>query len=504
MFWARGEGTDGLFIAPSSGGGARRIASGPFVACWSPDGSEIAIALFVARKIRFLNRLGEEMRTISLQGSQEWVWDMDWSPIQDRLLFVANDHRRQPAIWSIRPDGSDQVKVLTANTEISAARWAPTGDAIYYFRRVNSTFSLYKVRLPPDRPTPAEADAPLVSGLEADGSFALSADGKRLVYARAPYYSNLWVVEAGGSNGQPIRKTQLTHGTSVVERPRVSPDGRSIVFNMGYESRANLYTIGASGQSQKQLTFLESFSVGGTWSPDGRSIAFAGTEGGKRKVWVVNVDGSSPRSISSGDMSDTFEIVWSPGSHLLYQQAGNRNYYVLDPRTRQERLLIKDSSVGWVAYPAYSPDGKKIAIGWNRRPNKGIWIIDTAGSSETLLHRAANPSDSDPLPIGWSDDGTAIYGLDGKRAAYRGLSVSFGETLTLARILRIPVNGGEPTTILTLPFEEVGSVSMFPDGRRFVCTVYSSRSDVWLVEHFDAAAESRTARRASIGSLNPF
>jgi hypothetical protein len=28
---------------------------------------------------------------------------------------------------------------------------------------------------------------------------------------------------------------------------------------------------------------------------------------------------------------------------------------------------------------------------------------------------------------------------------------------------------------------------MFPDARRFVVSVYSSRSDVWVVEDFDAA-----------------
>jgi hypothetical protein len=38
---------------------------------------------------------------------------------------------------------------------------------------------------------------------------------------------------------------------------------------------------------------------------------------------------------------------------------------------------------------------------------------------------------------------------------------------------------------VTLPFDEVGSIAMFPDGRRFVASVYSSRSDVWAVENFD-------------------
>jgi hypothetical protein len=107
-----------------------------------------------------------------------------------------------------------------------------------------------------------------------------------------------------------------------------------------------------------------------------------------------------------------------------------------------------------------------------------------------LIHGPAKP-----FPIGWSLDGTSIYAFDGKRAAYRGLSVSFGETVTEAHIVRLQASGGQPTTILKLPFEEIGGVAMFPDGRRFVCTVYSSRSDVWVVENFDASAESRISRR---------
>jgi hypothetical protein len=47
------------------------------------------------------------------------------------------------------------------------------------------------------------------------------------------------------------------------------------------------------------------------------------------------------------------------------------------------------------------------------------------------------------------------------------------------------VTGGEVETVVALPFDEIGSVSATPDGRRFVCTVYSSRSDVWVVDDFD-------------------
>jgi hypothetical protein len=38
---------------------------------------------------------------------------------------------------------------------------------------------------------------------------------------------------------------------------------------------------------------------------------------------------------------------------------------------------------------------------------------------------------------------------------------------------------------------------MFPDGRRFVVSVYSSRSDVWVVDNFDVTTPRVVHRRAA-------
>jgi Tol biopolymer transport system component/DNA-binding winged helix-turn-helix (wHTH) protein len=490
MFFARGHGGAAQYIAPVSGGSARKIAAGFFVGCWSPDGSTIALGLFVTGKVLFLNRVGDVQRTIALKGtSGDWMSDLDWSRVHGRLLIVADDERRVPSIWTIRSDGSEQAKVFSGESEILAARWASTGDAIYYFSRAGQTISLHKVFVDPERQVAAGKPIPIVNGLESDEGFGISADGKRLVYAKAPYYSNLWLMDVGHSvAGRPSQPTPLTHGTAVIERPRVSPDGSTIVFNMGYESRANLYTIPAAGGTPKQLTFFNAFSVDGAWSPDGQSVAFASTEGGVAGVWVVNANGSSPRPLSNGDMSDVFDITWAPGDRVLYQRAGNRDFFVVDPQTRQKRLLISDSSVGYAASAEYSPDGKTIAVSWNRRPARGLWLLDTDSSRETLVSATHNPTEPIPFPIGWSRDGRYVIAVNGKRAAYRGLTAAFEETITEATILRVAVEDGRTETLLSLPFDEVGSVAMFPDGRRFVATVYSSRSDVWVIDNFDGTA----------------
>jgi Tol biopolymer transport system component len=487
-FFARGNGTATQYIAPAGGGTARKLAAGFFVSCWSPDGSTIALALFVQGRILFLNKLGEVQRNIALQGTREWIWDLDWSPVNGRMLVVTDDQQRRPAIWTILPDGTTQTNAFTGTTEILAARWAPAGDAIYFFTRVNQTMSLYKLFLDASGRSGEGEPRLLMSGLETPEGFSISADGRRLVLSRAPFFANLWLVEAGArADDAPIRQTQLTQGTAVIERPRVSPDGSTILFTMGSDTHANLYTIPASGGTPRQLTFLNAFSADGAWSADGRSVAFASTEGGEARLWIVNADGSLPRPLPSGDMSESFEVSWAPGSRILYQQEGNRNFYSIDPQNPKASLLIKDASVGWSSMAEYSPDGKKIAVSWNRRPTRGVWLIDSEDARETLVLGQGAPSDPSPWPIGWSPDGRFIVGYEGKRAAYRGITASFEETVTEARIVRVPVKGGPPETLMTLPFEEVGSIAMFPDGRRFVVSVYSSRSDVWAVDNFDVS-----------------
>jgi Tol biopolymer transport system component len=286
-----------------------------------------------------------------------------------------------------------------------------------------------------------------------------------------------------------VTTRQLTHGTSLVERPRISPDGTQVLFSKGHEANANLYMMPLGGGEARAVTFFKSFNVGGAWSPDGRSIAFGSTEGGRPRVWVTEADGHNPRAVSSGDFSDSFDVQWSAAGDVLYQQSGNRNYYVLDVRTGRERPFMSDTSLGWVFSPIVSPDGTRIVFAWSRRSGYGLWVRDTRDASERLLYGA-----SIPTPIGWSPDGRSIYAYEGERAASRGLPAPSGETSTRVKVVQVSETG-RATILFTLPFDEVGGITITPDGRHLICTVYSSRSDVWMVEHFDGRSTSEAKDR---------
>jgi Tol biopolymer transport system component/DNA-binding winged helix-turn-helix (wHTH) protein len=487
IVWARGSGWDGVYALPPLGGTPHRIAGGQYIACWSPDSSTIAVGSYRDGKIWFFDRFGDLLRSVSLGDVNGPIVDLSWSPAD--VLAVATSDQGQSSVWTVKPDGTEQRRVVVADSQIPSARWGPNGDAIYYFRRVNQTVSLFKIAVPIGRDSQSGVPTTLIAGLESDHSFALSEDGRRLVYARAPYYSNLWLVEANGGGNERVATRALTHGTALVERPSISPDGTSIVFSIGHEPATNLYTMPITGGVPKQLTFLDSFNLEPVWSADGEQIAFASTEGGKPRVWTVNAGGGLPKVLSSGDMSDTYDLTWSPGSRILYQQSGYRRYYEIDPRTPAERVLINARSVGWTFSPVYSPDGRQVAVKWNRPPDTGIWVIDVSSGREALVYATAAAS---AMPVGWSADGRSIYLIEGKNLNSRGMTAPIGETVTEARIVRVPVTGHAARTVVVLPFEEMGGVSMTADGRLLVCVVYSSQSDVWVVENFDTPPASGT------------
>jgi Tol biopolymer transport system component len=120
-----------------------------------------------------------------------------------------------------------------------------------------------------------------------------------------------------------------------------------------------------------------------------------------------------------------------------------------------------NDSVGWSFYARYSPDGKKVALSWNRPPSQSLWIINLDDYSEVQLRK------ENLIPLVWSRDSKWIYTI--KR--------------TDPRIMMIQVKGSQNRIFYT---PEKGSFSsMTSDGKNIVLSLLESKSDIWLAENFD-------------------
>jgi Tol biopolymer transport system component len=164
-------------------------------------------------------------------------------------------------------------------------------------------------------------------------------------------------------------------------------------------------------------------------------------------------------------------LAWAPGQNILYHRPGNRNFHILNPATEEEMPLVEDDSVGWMFRPKYSPDGEKVAVMWNRRPSRGLWVIPLKDTSQAFFVK------ENIRPIGWSSDGKWVYVSEEKEG--------------FLKILRIELKSRKEEELVNIEFTlEQGepdyySIRMAPNSKQFVFSVYKTHSDVWVVENFD-------------------
>jgi serine/threonine protein kinase/Tol biopolymer transport system component len=461
-----------LFLVSRLGGVARLIMDWEAHACWSPDGSAIVTSGESGKNdpgLKLVDRLTGQVKHISLP-PYNWLFAVDSSPKAGQILALLQTGEKYQ-IWTLKPDGSEQRKVVEENNEIDSPRWSPAGDSIYYVRRKGSTTDLIKAFVVGGHEEPLL----LSSGLQVGDRFTVSGDGTRLAYTRVNDNSNLWRIHLPmGERGKP-EISQLTSGTSYYGEASFSPDGRWLAFPLGSSAvETNIYKMELSARQPIQLTFLNHVTTSSpAWSPDGQRIAFIGDQNGPARIWTVSANGGSAQALARTNAADTnHELAWFPSSDIVYQGPGARNLRRVDNQT-QEKFMMPEPFVGGIPMrPVFSPVGKQIAIFWNRLPasGSGLWVISLEPYSETLLLPDKGSSFGN-YPVGWSTDGKYVYALEGREIVKVGLASPNHQSIPVATL------PGDIVDFLT--------AGMSPDGREIVVPISEAKSDVWMMENFD-------------------
>jgi Tol biopolymer transport system component len=187
--------------------------------------------------------------------------------------------------------------------------------------------------------------------------------------------------------------------------PVWSPDGTKIAF-YGYPRGAvqgganyDVYVMSADGSGVANLTTTPAdvaswFSqLNPKWSPDGTRIAYDGDDG----LYVVNVDGSGPTRIASGQ-----DATWSPdGTRIAF--GGQGGIFAVSPDGNG--LVQLTSGPGFDEFPAFSPDGSRIAYQHSQGDERAIYIMNVDGSNPSRV--ADFQGDTMGRPV-WSPDGSML------------------------------------------------------------------------------------------------
>jgi dipeptidyl aminopeptidase/acylaminoacyl peptidase len=187
--------------------------------------------------------------------------------------------------------------------------------------------------------------------------------------------------------------------------PVWSPDGTKIAF-YGYPRGAvqgganyDVYVMSADGSGVANLTTTPAdvaswFSqLNPKWSPDGTRIAYDGDDG----LYVVNVDSSGPTRIASGQ-----DATWSPdGTRIAF--GGQGGIFAVSPDGNG--LVQLKSGPGFDEFPAFSPDGSRIAYQHSQGDERAIYIMNVDGSNPSRV--ADFQGDTMGRPV-WSPDGSML------------------------------------------------------------------------------------------------
>jgi serine/threonine protein kinase len=330
----------------------------------------------------------------------------------------------------------------------------------------------------------------------------LSPDGKTLLYvSRAAGNLDVYSLRVGGRNAINL----TTDSKEDDWGPAFSADGRQIAFR-SERGGGGIYLMEATGESVRRLT---DFGYDPSWSPDGKEIVVA-TEGvlysrsrvEVSQLWVVSTsDGSRKKLLTRGDAVNP---AWSPeGTRIAYwgsigtgKPPAVRTILASGPEEKGVDLLIEatgehDSSgeAGIEREPAWSGDGRTIHFSSLRSGTSNIWRVPVDPKTGRALGRVEPLS----VPASWASRPSL---------SRQGMLLAFQSIANSTQIRKIPFDSrlgqvAGPGEEILSSSREVTNCRLSPDGVWLATTQYSPYEDLLLLKLDGSAARQLTNDRHS-------
>jgi Tol biopolymer transport system component len=155
-------------------------------------------------------------------------------------------------------------------------------------------------------------------------------------------------------------------------------------------------------------------SIGASWLPDGSEFVFSSGTGNNAGLWrTAAASGAIPRKINLDTSEAITPAISRAGNRLAFAtEKFDLNIWRIDLKGPGQKpglpfQLIASTQVE--QYPAYSPDGRRIAFMSERSGTQEIWVCDSDGSKAAQLTSFGGAAIYGPS---WSPDSQNIAGQE--------------------------------------------------------------------------------------------
>lgn len=165
--------------------------------------------------------------------------------------------------------------------------------------------------------------------------------------------------------------------------PHYSPDGRLIALLRGIVPHSDLYIMSADGGALTQVTRLASAIRGYCWTPDSRALLFSSDHDGVQALYAVNVrdQAIAPIGVAPAEFPDCARTADVVAYQIPRVRSKLVDLNVADASAPQEIAAATGSN----RFPAYSPQGDRVAFVSDRSGSQQLWIYDFANDDAAVV-----------------------------------------------------------------------------------------------------------------------
>lgn len=462
----------GVWIVAATGGAPRQVIEFGSDPAWSPDGQSLVVTsdaggLAAQSVLWSVRRDGTERKELTRMGQPVGGHrEPSWSADGRTVLFAVSRGGWNQAIWTIPAAGGRPRWLASPPIGGLSPRFTPDGSALYWGSPSTGSTggSLWRQALDPITGAPVGQPAEV---LDIGGSLeglSITRDGL-MAYGVAAADMNLWAVDVGPgpSLAEPVR---LTHDMVRSTDPAYSFDGRVAFSQFGPGRSPSTWVMNDDGTNPEPLV-ADTPSGSPQWVRDGRVFVW---KAAPSSFWWLDPRTRRLTPAWPGQ-PDVRNVRPSPdGNELAFhviEPSGVVNVWAQALAGGPRRRVTSDSEA--MTYPAWSPDGRWLAVEIKRGDQTHVGVVAREGGTAEQI----TFEDGQSWPHSWSPDGERIA-----FAAERG---GVWNVWSVSRLTKKAV----PLTRFEAPGGYVRYPAWSPRGDRIVFERSIRESSVWIVRPTD-------------------